>query len=195
MPKLEKELVEAKETKLEPQKKAILHLIQKIHEYEKGSGDTSSIQQLVPSGTALKPYVLWNTQEHPTTSENILDTISRGDLSLLTQLHTDNTAYSTFSFLFRPDITQEEEIELIRNLKNDFEVQYPSFGSSDIRLLRAGHDGSLLYIFANQGYFTGMEQIWQSIIDEINYPILVEDRGEFKCQNTPSIEWHEKNMV
>lgn len=56
-----------------------------------------------------------------------------------------------------------------------------SLGSDDIRIL--DHVGPALFFRANTGSLKGMEQWWEDVVGDIDYPIFVDDRHGFRYTN------------
>jgi hypothetical protein len=62
---------------------------------------------------------------------------------------------------------------------------YPSFGSSDIRIIDRGTD---IVFNANLGSLKGTESWWEAATKEIEYPILVEDHSGTVIYKNPAYE-------
>lgn len=61
--------------------------------------------------------------------------------------------------------------------------EYTVAGSSDIRIIH-NSDSDSLKLFANtSGSFSGMESDFDSILNQINYPITAQDRSGFVFEN------------
>lgn len=99
---------------------------------------------------------------HGRTTEEIIKGAEQGDLSSLPI--PQGSYYDSFGWML-------PRTESLRGYT----------GSPDIRVYDL--EGSALKLFANIGSFEGMEQAWHEVIDNINYPVIADDRYGNKVEN------------